>query len=260
MSRILFACDLDNTLIYSWKYRREGDICVEWIDGKEQGYMPSEVVGLLQRVRQLVEFVPVTTRSIAQYQRIVWPEGCRPQYAITTHGANMLIDGNIDQKWETQIKKITVAAVEPLSCIVRELEETGEYLRCRLVDQAYAFVYCKNDNRSVKIAMNYPLPEGINRIKSGKKIYFIPNGIDKGSAVLRFRKERGFDATICAGDSEMDIPMLQIGNISFVPKTFGECEAKTINVHVCSREEFAIETLSYIEDIAKDGLPQRDNQ
>ena len=55
----------------------------------------------------------------------------------------------------------------------------------------------------------------------------------------------------------MDIPMLQIGNISFVPKTFGKCEAKTINVHVCSREEFGIETLSYIEDIAKARLPRK---
>ena len=36
MKNILFACDLDNTLIHSYKSKREGDICIEWIKDKEQ--------------------------------------------------------------------------------------------------------------------------------------------------------------------------------------------------------------------------------
>lgn len=252
MNRILFACDLDNTLIYSWKHRREGDLCVEWIDGKEQGYMPSEVASRLRSVRQLVEFVPVTTRSIAQYQRIVWPQGCCPRYAITTHGANLLCDGKVDQAWERETAKHTAAVMEPLLCIRQALEETGEYLRCRLVDQAYAFVYCRNDSSALETAMNYPLPEGIYRVRSGKKIYFIPQGIDKGSAVARFRDERSFDTTICAGDSEMDIPMLQMGDISFVPNTFSTDDAIQGNIHVCQQEHFAGETLAWIEHMAND--------
>ena len=66
MNNILFACDLDNTLIHSWKHRKDGDICVEWIDGKEQGYMSEKVCVLLRHVIGKVDFVPVTTRSVAQ--------------------------------------------------------------------------------------------------------------------------------------------------------------------------------------------------
>ena len=75
MKKILFACDLDNTLIHSWKHKREGDICVEWLNGNEQGYIAEDTCEMLRKVMSLVEFVPVTTRSVAQYQRIMWPEG-----------------------------------------------------------------------------------------------------------------------------------------------------------------------------------------
>lgn len=38
MKEILLACDLDNTLIYSYKHRVPGDSCVEWLDGQEQSF------------------------------------------------------------------------------------------------------------------------------------------------------------------------------------------------------------------------------
>ena len=50
MEKILFACDIDNTLIHSYKYRRSGDICVEWIDGKEQAYMTKTAFQLLNEI------------------------------------------------------------------------------------------------------------------------------------------------------------------------------------------------------------------
>lgn len=106
--------------------------------------------------------------------------------------------------------------------------------------------------------MNYPLPEGIYRVKSGKKIYFIPYGIDKGSAVTRFGSRQGYDSIICAGDSEMDIPMLQIGQVSFVPNNFRIDAVMPLNTHVCSGDAFALEALSWIERIAEDGFSKID--
>ena len=39
MKEILLACDVDNTLIHSWKHRKEGDLCIEYIvyRGKRAG-------------------------------------------------------------------------------------------------------------------------------------------------------------------------------------------------------------------------------
>lgn len=64
MDRIVFACDIDNTLIYSRKHPHEGWPCVEWIHEKEQAYMSPVTCGLLRQVREKVLFVPVTSRSL----------------------------------------------------------------------------------------------------------------------------------------------------------------------------------------------------
>ena len=76
MRQTILAADLDNTLLYSYKHRRKDDICVEWIHDEPQGYMPPEVWVGLQKAAKQIMIVPITTRSIHQYQRIHWPEGC----------------------------------------------------------------------------------------------------------------------------------------------------------------------------------------
>ena len=47
--------------------------------------------------------------------------------------------------------------------------------------------------------------------------YFLPPGIHKGAALLRLKKRLGADFTICAGDSEPDIPMLKAADLAIVP-------------------------------------------
>ena len=74
MKRILFASDLDNTLLFSYQYRQAEDKCVEYLDGREQGFFTRRTLELLPLVERKTRFVPVTTRSVAQYQRIRWPE------------------------------------------------------------------------------------------------------------------------------------------------------------------------------------------
>ena len=63
MKEILLACDLDNTLIYSYKHRVPGDSCVEWLDGQEQSFMTERTQALLRQLPANVRLVPVTTRS-----------------------------------------------------------------------------------------------------------------------------------------------------------------------------------------------------
>ena len=74
MNKILFASDLDNTLLFSWRHKTDSDQCVEHLDGKEQGFCTQQSLELLASVCEQAQFVPVTTRSVAQYQRIAWPE------------------------------------------------------------------------------------------------------------------------------------------------------------------------------------------
>ena len=48
MKRILFATDLDNTLLFSHRHRQPGDRCAELWNGAEQGFFTPETVDLLR--------------------------------------------------------------------------------------------------------------------------------------------------------------------------------------------------------------------
>ena len=63
MGRILFASDLDNTLLFSSLHRGDTDRCVEHLEGREQGFCTRRSLELLELLNERVEFIPVTTRS-----------------------------------------------------------------------------------------------------------------------------------------------------------------------------------------------------
>ena len=99
MGTILFASDLDNTLLFSHRHRQPEDRCVERLNGAEQGFFTRETPDLLPQVVQRVHLLPITTRSIEQYQRIQWPDGTAPRIALTANGAVLLRDGQMDRAW-----------------------------------------------------------------------------------------------------------------------------------------------------------------
>lgn len=51
-------------------------------------------------------FIPVTTRTIEQFQRItLFQNEIIPEYAITSNGGNILHNGKQDVTWNKEIKK-----------------------------------------------------------------------------------------------------------------------------------------------------------
>lgn len=62
MGTILFASDLDNTLLFSHRHRQPEDRCVERLNGAEQGFFTRETPDLLPQVVQRVHLLPITTR------------------------------------------------------------------------------------------------------------------------------------------------------------------------------------------------------
>ncbi len=75
---VLVASDLDRTLIYSRKARRLGpddvaSVCAEIHDGKQASFMTARAAGELALLARTEVFVPVTTRILAQYRRVMLP-------------------------------------------------------------------------------------------------------------------------------------------------------------------------------------------
>lgn len=217
MDKILFACDLDNTLIHSKKHREENDVCVEWIDGKEQSYMSLKTIELLKKVCKAVEFLPVTSRSVQQYLRICWPDGCKPRYALTTNGGILLENDKVDSGWLEQ----SVQEVEPYQAeyqqLLESMQQSNSFLKCRTVDELYLFGYCKSLEESKNCQARYSEETSLYVMSSGYKLYIFPAQLQKGEGVKRFMKARAFDTLYSAGDSGMDISMLALADVSFVP-------------------------------------------
>lgn len=216
--RFILACDLDNTLIYSKKHDHNGWICVEWIHDVEQAYMSPETVRLLQEVNQTISFVPITSRSIEQFSRLKFPEGCIPYYALCTNGAVLLREGKEDVTWKRETSKMLAPWQRELSKMKDSLETSDSFIRCRIVDNSYLFVYCASGISPEAMVKSIQTETTLTVIASGKKIYLLPEPLNKGYALRRFIELLDQDVKlIVAGDGTMDIPMLKQADVAIYP-------------------------------------------
>ena len=191
MGKMLFASDLDNTLLFSRRHSRPGDLCVEMLEGKEQGYFSPLTVARLREVNACMDFVPVTSRSVAQYRRICFPAGCVPRWAVTTNGGLLLENGEIDEAWQAE----SLEAVAPWR---EELERTEALLRAqpvphrgRRVDELYVFAACDDAAGAHALAAALAGRTALEVAVSGRKVYCFPAPISKGHALERLRRRQG---------------------------------------------------------------------
>ncbi len=217
MREILFASDLDNTLLFSWKHRQAADRCVEHLEGREQTFCTAQTPALLRRVCAAARFVPVTTRSVEQYLRIQWPAGCAPAYAAAANGAILLHHGQPDAAWLEQSRRDVAPWMQELERLLGQLQAVPEALRCRIVDGMYLFAACGDSVDAQACARRFAGETALEVAASGRKVYFFPPSIDKGAAVGRLRQRFRPDQTICAGDSVIDRPMLRLADMAIVP-------------------------------------------
>ena len=81
---------------------------------------------------------------------------------------------------------------------------------------------------------------------SGRKLYFLPPGLDKGAALERARRRFRPSLVISAGDSTLDLPMLQRADLALVPDASLALQVQGPEVRVCPKgrrfSEFVLET------------------
>lgn len=99
---MIYASDLDRTLIYSLSAigvpeDTPGLVPAEVVDGRTVSYISQQALATLKELAAKIVFMPVTTRTIAQYRRInLFQETVIPDYAITSNGGNILVNGVVD--------------------------------------------------------------------------------------------------------------------------------------------------------------------
>ena len=214
MTKNLFACDLDNTLIHSYKHRADGDICIEIYNGREQSFISCRVAELLKNITKKFLFIPVTTRSVEQYRRINWLEGTAPKFAIVSNGANLLCNGKIDSAWQKDFCKNIQPYEEELKAQQKIFSQNKNFSICRIVDESFLFLKCCNADDTKNFVAEIQAVTNLNVQSSGLKIYLFPPKLNKGDALLKLKKIFAPKKTFAAGDSAIDIPMINLADFA----------------------------------------------
>lgn len=253
MKRILFVSDLDNTLLFSWKRSHSNDCCVEIKDGIEQGFMTEFTYKSLEIINKKAVFVPVTSRSLRQYLRIQWNDKQLPQYAIVANGGILIKDGKIDLAWLKKSQELVKPYEKEMHNLYDIFRNTEEYKISRIVDNMYFYVHCYDDLQTVECVNRYKPTSRFEVVSQGRKVYFFPPIINKGRAIERLNEYISDKKIIAAGDSVIDLPMLQKADVAIVPKELENSEwDDSIIVDVCNENNFSDYICKQVLEICRD--------
>ena len=222
-----FASDLDRTLIYSHRMIEPGapsDVhLIETLDGKDISYISSYSRKALQQLNNEIYFIPVTTRTIEQYQRIsLFQTTIQPEYAVTSNGGHILKDGNVVKEWSDQLNASLETCLS-LPVFIRHLEErvTGNWVeRIRQADHLFVYLIIRRDQVSreeLSSLFKWAREQGWQPSLQGRKVYFVPNPVNKWKAVEYLKNELGLSYVYTAGDSLLDYELVKNGDFGFVP-------------------------------------------
>ena len=223
---MIYASDIDRTLTYSEDFLKDNpeNLRYELLladESKKNSYISRDVAVLLSRITSKesgIRFIPVTTRSIAEFQRIKFRSlGINVEYAITSNGGTILYHGEILREWKEQIlSQISKDEIESALSDLDSLESIN--YSSKLIDNV--FLFSKTSDASLADieldSMRKKYPQfNFKRYKS--KIYVLPNIISKDNALNWLRHYLNEDKVVASGDSSFDVPMLISADISVIP-------------------------------------------
>lgn len=218
MGNLILFSDLDGTLIFSAKRKQVGDIIVERKNGEAVSCITARQAELFPR---LANVIPVTTRSIEQYRRIEFARfGFAPRYALCDNGGTLLVDGEIDGEWSRWSREIFAECEEELSRFRELLEhDPRRSFEVRLVDGLFLFTKSAEPPDTLEYLGQ---GEQCESFFTGEKVYTIPKKLGKGAAVKRLAKGLELSEFAAAGDSLMDLPMLNAAKVAVFTENIPE--------------------------------------
>ena len=192
-------------------------------------FMTRAAEELLEGIVERSVFVPVTTRTQAQFSRVRLP-GYGRGYAVTTNGAVLLHDGEPDRDWSRYIQRSLGADCAPLDDVVGHLTGSGAIpaiLRVRTAEDL--FVYSIVDRQAMPEAYLDELGAWCNArgwtiSLQGRKLYCVPAPITKEAAVDEVRRRSEAGLLVAAGDSRLDAGILELADIAIRP-SHGELDS-----------------------------------
>ncbi|MDH6627116.1 hypothetical protein M2271_004940 [Streptomyces sp. LBL] len=218
---VLVASDLDRTLIYSAAAlaltmpdeEAPRLLCVEVHESKPLSYLTETAAGLLSELGDAALFVPTTTRTRRQYQRINLP-GPPPTYAICANGGHLLVDGVSDPDWHARVTARLAEECASLDEVREHLMATADPLwvrKHRIAEDLFAYLVVEREllpEDWVKELAVWAENRGWTVSLQGRKLYAVPKPLTKSAAVHEVARRTGTALTLAAGDSLLDADLL----------------------------------------------------
>ncbi|MFF6801281.1 HAD family hydrolase [Streptomyces sp. NPDC012616] len=218
---VLVASDLDRTLIYSAAAvaltmpdaRAPRLLCVEVHEARPLSFMTETAAQLLTDLGDAALFMPTTTRTRKQYQRINLP-GPPPKYAVCANGGHLLVDGATDHDWHARVLARLADECAPLAEVQEYLAKTADPLwlrKQRVAEDLFAYLVVEREllpEEWVKELAAWAENRGWTVSLQGRKIYAVPKPLTKSAAVREVARRTGAELTLAAGDSLLDADLL----------------------------------------------------
>jgi hydroxymethylpyrimidine pyrophosphatase-like HAD family hydrolase len=243
---MIFASDLDRTLIYSKRamlvdMNDQDFVVVEYKNGEPLSYMTSTAIEILKKLAETTIFIPVTTRSIEQYKRIhLFQETIKPEYAITSNGGTVLINGCIDEEWSSHIQlQLKISAdKEDILKKFKEIASDDWILSTRIADETFYFMVIDPTKIPlIKFASfcSWIITQGWTHSVQGRKLYIVPECVNKWSSIEYLKQKSGQSFVYAAGDSLLDLCLLEKADEAMRP-AHGELQVvDSKNIHKTSK-------------------------
>ncbi|GGT62413.1 hypothetical protein GCM10010272_00430 [Streptomyces lateritius] len=227
---VMVASDLDRTLIYSSAALALGMpdaqaprlLSVEVHESKPLSYLTEDAAALLEELTAEAVFVPTTTRTRKQYQRIQLP-GREPKYAICANGGHLLVDGVSDQDWHESVVRRLADECAPLAEIRAYFTATTDLSwvrKHRVAEDLFAYLVVERERLPeewLKRFGEWAEDRGWTVSLQGRKVYAVPKPLTKSAAMREVARRCGAGLTLAAGDSLLDADLLLAADRAWRP-------------------------------------------
>lgn len=265
---MIYASDLDRTLIYSLNAigvpgDAPGLVPAEVIDGRTVSYISQQALDMLKELAAKIVFMPVTTRTIAQYRRInLFQETVIPDYAVTSNGGNILVNGVVDPEWRAAVGRLVERGsvpAEEAGRIVRSVVRAEWITSERYCDELfYTFVVHRDSLPLDEITRMAERLDGLGWKVSlqGRKLYIVPEAVNKSDAILHVRRTVRSEPMVASGDSLLDKSLLAAADYAIAPchgEIFAEQQAGLVNLEYPFTKQSGVfagdEIMQYVQTI-----------
>ncbi|NJP68116.1 HAD family hydrolase [Streptomyces sp. ventii] len=231
---MLFASDLDRTLVYSAAAlgltvpdaEAPRLLCVEVYRSAPLSFLTETAAATLTEIASLppheARFVPVTTRTPEQYRRMRLP-GPAPALAISANGGRLLVDGEPDGEWDDHVAGLLATDCAPLAEVrdrLRATADPGWLLKERVAEDLFCYLVVDRERFPADWAdelATWAGERGWTVSVQGRKVYVVPRPLTKSAALAEVVRRTGARRVLAAGDSLLDADLLTAADRGWRP-------------------------------------------